>query len=152
MTLMQRRRALMGRAKKFRLIIHESSIDRNTSTMGITPYQSSSSNRMSYVGFDIFLDGGKTYKITTDSTYQTAQVGLQFYTELTLQRVQSSSNIGGTYYDPGWQPLEVIVTVPKIYNNSPIVGLRLTFRQDTANSRISDDFHIRQVIIEEAST
>lgn len=152
MSLSSRRRALMGQVKRFPLIIHESSINRNTATAGSRPYYSSSRNRMSYVGFDIFLDGGKTYKITTDSTYQTAQVGLQFYTELTLEKVRDGADISGTFYDPGWKPLEVVVPVPKIYNNSPIGGLRLTFRQDTANSHISDDFHIKQVIIEEAST
>lgn len=111
-----------------------------------------SSKRYSYAAFDLRLEGGKKYKFTAECNYATAQMGLQFYNQTVLNAVsvQGSFNMINVY-DPGWQSLTAEIDVPANQNNSPIVGVRVTFRQNTNNTNISNDFAISRLTAKEVT-
>lgn len=102
--------------------------------------------------FDLLLDGGETYSFEVTSTYNTAQIGLDFYNQNVLDAVANNSNLNSSdVWTTGWLDLDDAesVAVPSTQNSSPIVGVRITFRQSSASPTISDDFVISQVIISE---
>lgn len=95
--------------------------------------------RAGYYNFDIPIEYGYIYKFDAVSTISTAQMGTQFYNGVVLNAVENNTNFEGTnVYDPGWQNLETKIEAPQYINNSPIEGVRLTFRIDTNNTEISD--------------
>ena len=131
----------------------ESDFDRKTGTSGIYPYSSTTisgaKQKISYVNFDLLIDAGSTYLIEATSTYNTANMGMQFFNQNCLDAVsQEETFLQTDVYDPGWQCLKYMLTVPATYNSSPIKGLRLTFRPSSSPpSEIPDDFKITSVLI-----
>lgn len=116
-------------------------------------YSSARNNRLSYVKFDLLLTGGRSYKFTTSANLNTAQMGLQFFSQAALTAVGQNANIAsGDVYDPGWQETTVTFSVPETTgSNSPIAGVRITFRADTSNTPIDESgLTISQIIIEGA--
>ena len=99
-------------------------------------YTNSSKARVSYTAFDLFFEKGYMYKFVVQVADPSKQynIGLQCYTEDDYERVSESSNIQNIY-DPGWQELGLEMTPPTSYNNSPIKGYRITFR-NTSNSNM----------------
>lgn len=97
------------------------------------PYYKTGANetkRLCYVGFDIPVEYGYTYRFDYVSTVSNAQIGTAFYNEAALDIVASSGDItAANIYDPGWQTNGVEIEVPELINNSPIAGVRLSFRK-----------------------
>lgn len=101
------------------------------------PYYDNNGARAGYYDFDIPIEYGYIYKFSATSSVSTAQMGLQFYNEIAKTTAQSNANIDSVQiFDPGWQKLETEVTVPEFINDSPVAGVRITFRKDTANSEV----------------
>lgn len=134
-------------------VLTENDFSRSTALMSETPYYRTNSTgpqRLSYIAFDLLLDGGKTYKITADSTYDTANIGYQFFNQTALTAVNNNQNIpSANILDPGWQSLTNTYAVPAAINNSPVAGVRFTFRQSSSSPVLSDDFKITRLAIEE---
>ena len=107
----------------------------------VYPYYSSSTNRLSYTGFDILFEGGKTYEIEMDSDVTTANMGIQGYNQRALLAVQNHQNFATEdIYDPGWQSLPTLYSPPAQVNNSDFAGIRFTLRKDAQNSTITTNF------------
>lgn len=65
------------------------------------PYYTSSTNRLSYTGFDILFEGGKTYEFEMDSDVTTANMGIQGYNQRALSAVQNHQSFTtDELYDP----------------------------------------------------
>lgn len=111
-----------------------------TGNSSLSPnYYGRDPRRAGYYNFDIPIEYGYIYKFDAVSTISTMQMGTQFYNGVVLNAVENNTNFEGTnIYDPGWQNLETKIEVPQYINNSPIAGVRLTFRLDTNNTEISD--------------
>lgn len=99
-------------------------------------YTNSGSTRVSYPAFDLFFEKGYIYKFDVEVADPSKQynIGLQCYTEADYANMTKGSNLANIY-DPGWQELDVEMTPPTSYNNSPIKGYRITFR-NTSNSNM----------------
>ena len=99
-------------------------------------YTNSGSTRVSYPAFDLFFEKGYIYKFDVEVADPSKQynIGLQCYTEVDYANMTKGSNLANIY-DPGWQELDVEMTPPTSYNNSPIKGYRITFR-NTSNSNM----------------
>lgn len=125
----------------------------NTSSYPYYDSYSGANKRISYVAFDLLLSGGKTYKITATSTKATAQMAVRFFNQKFLNDFnnQVTANHQSDKYDPGWQNLAVEVAVPSEQNGSPIAGVRITFRESSANPDISENFAITALTIEEVA-
>lgn len=131
----------------------ESDFMRETAIASAGPnYYSINNSRIAYVRFDLLLDGGKTYKITVTSTYNTAQMGLSIFNQKVLDVVAQGIDYNySNTVDPGWQPLTTTIAFPANINNSPTRGVRFGFRQSTSNPTIADDFKITELTIEEVT-
>jgi hypothetical protein len=99
-------------------------------------YTNSGSTRVSYPAFDLFFEKGYIYKFDVEVADPSKQynIGLQCYTEADYANMTKGSNLANIY-DPGWQELDLEMTPPTSYNNSPIKGYRITFR-NTSNSNM----------------
>ncbi len=99
-------------------------------------YTNTSSTRISYTAFDLFFEKGYIYKFDVEVADPSTQynMGLQCYTEADYANMTEGSNLANIY-DPGWQELGLEMTPPTSYNNSPIKGYRITFR-NTSNSNM----------------
>ncbi len=103
-------------------------------------YTNSGSTRISYTNFDLFFEKGYIYKFDVEvaNNSKTYEMGIQSYTETDYANVNKSANLANVY-DPGWQPLDLEMTPPTGYNNSPIKGYRITFRSsDNSNLKVTD--------------
>lgn len=131
----------------------ESDFMRKKAVSMVSPdYYAARNTRIAYVKFDLRLDGGKTYKITVTSTYNTAQMGLAVYNQNVLDAVAQGINYSSyDNYDPGWQSLTTTIAFPAQKNGSPIRGVRFNFRQSTSNPTIANDFKITELTIEEVT-
>lgn len=99
-------------------------------------YTNTSSTRVSYTAFDLFFEKGYIYKFDVEVADPSKQydMGLQCYTEDDYANMTGGSNLENIY-DPGWQELGLEMTPPTSYNNSPIKGYRITFR-NASNSKM----------------
>lgn len=119
-------------------------------------YYDTSSNarqRISYTAFDVLFEGGKTYRFSVDSTYNTAQIGVQIFNQNALNAVNQSTSItSGNIYDGyGWLDIPCDVAIPAEINSSPVVGSRFTFRQSSSSPTIASDFKINALTIKVVS-
>lgn len=121
-------------------------------TLATAPYYQEKSTRAYYTPFDILVDYGYVYKFDFDSTSPLAQIGAQFYTEASMELIETEETTKGSVYDPGWLENGWAIRIPKRYVNedagidSPIYCVRPTFRMDTDNSNVTDGF-IRSLTI-----
>jgi len=100
-------------------------------------YTNTSLTRISYAAFDLFFEKGYIYKFDVEvaNTDKQYNMGIQCYTEADYTNVGKGVNLANVF-DPGWQELGLEMTPPTSYNNSPIKGYRITFR-NTANSTMN---------------
>lgn len=153
MNLIERRRG-MGTFKESKVLyeLHQGDIDENKGLMPTAPnYYSINRQRISYVKFDLFLDGGKTYifEVETNDATQRFKIGAQYHTTLALQQVENGLDFTkqSAVYDTGWQDSPLISTPPTSWNGYDIKGVRLTFRLDPASN--INQFRITKVTIKE---
>lgn len=90
------------------------------------------SKRAAYLGFDISLTPGESYKFTWDnSTLPDSALNMQILNQVALDKVTSgasSVNIGGDFFDIGWLQNGVVVKIPETYNDSPMTVCRIGFK------------------------
>ena len=111
-------------------------------------YYGTNNARLSYPYFDLFFEGGKTYKFTCISTVSTAQIGVQCFTQTAYNHYQNSTTFTGEVFDSGWQPLVFTLNVPATYNGHDIIGFRLASRYSTSNPTIASNY-LTSITVEE---
>ena len=159
--LMRRRRALMGmQFVPARYVISLTSADL-TYREALTyryPYHSSltsdwSHKRVVYWQFDLPLVGGHRYKFKAVCNYNTADMAVIAYNQSALTKVANRQALSANedYIDYGWQTghMEYELDIPTQINGSDVKGIRFSFRKDSSNSDISNDFIISSVTVEE---
>lgn len=103
---------------------------------GIPPtYYNAKDSRASYLAFDIPVEYGYTYKFEYTTTLATSNIAFAFYNQNAYNAVQNQQQFtNAELLDPGWQSSGYEITVPATINNSPIKGVRFTFRADNSTS------------------
>lgn len=110
------------------------------STGGTVKYSETNAKRTSYVKFDLETEPNYMYKFdfVTGDTSLDYSIGTQWYTQDDKTK-NENKQIMGNIYDPGWLTNGAEHTPPVSNKNSPIVGVRLTFkRNDGANMQAGD--------------
>lgn len=123
-----------------------------------TPYPFTSSNDgfITYTAFDLPVVAGKQYTITAEvpSAYaETAGMIVIPYNQTLLDAYtnhESANTRLNTRASSGWQGLEQTITIPNA-NNLPCVGILLSFRQNSSNVAIDDNFVITSVHVEQVA-
>lgn len=110
------------------------------STGGTMKYSETNAKRTSYVKFDLETEPNYMYKFdfVTGDTSLDYSIGTQWYTQADKTNMENKQTMGNIY-DPGWLTNGAEHTPPVSNKNSPIVGVRLTFkRNDGANMQAGD--------------
>ena len=97
----------------------------------------SNSKRAAYLGFDISLTPGESYKFTwDDSMLPDSAIGMQILNQVALDKVTSGSSVSfaGDFFDIGWLQNGCVVKIPEAYNSSPMTVIRLAFKANAADS------------------
>lgn len=106
-----------------------------TSYTGTPHYTTASTKRVSYAYFDIPIEYGYIYKFDFVTTLSDAYIGPQFFNTYVQNRVNSNSNFtNANIYQPGWLTNGSEVEPPEKYNNYNIVGVRFTFKGNSADT------------------
>lgn len=117
------------------------------------PYTKTNSKRAGYFIADIPVESGYTYKVSFESKYNTAQVGLQALNTIGYEYYNnfiegdSSRTITDHLYDSGWQENGVEHEFPETHGGYPLVALRLAFRNSTSNPTMASGDIISVTII-----
>lgn len=98
----------------------------------------SNSKRAAYLGFDISLTPGESYKFTwDDSMLPDSAISMQVLNQVALNKVTSGSssiNFSGDFFDIGWLQNGCVVKIPEAYNSSPMTVIRIAFKANAADS------------------
>lgn len=98
-------------------------------------YSYSNAKRASYLGFDISVTPGKSYKFTWDnSNLPDSRMAIQILNETALSKVSASQAFTGDFIDTGWFQNGQVVEIPNVYNESPLAVIRITFKANDADS------------------
>lgn len=101
------------------------------STGGTMKYSETNAKRTSYVNFDLETEPNYMYKFdfVTGDTSLDYSIGTQWYTQADKTNMENKQ-IMNNIYDPGWLTNGVEHTPPASNKNSPIVGVRFTFKRN----------------------
>lgn len=123
---------------------------RKTGIKTSSPYvDSNATNRMTYGAFDLTVEGGQRLKFTATSTKPAANMAALFYNQTAVTAVGRNQTIANSDFSSSpWQALSFEWDVPETINGSPVACVRLTFRQDSTDPVLTDDFIISQIVIE----
>ena len=97
----------------------------------------SNSKRSAYLGFDISLTPGESYKFTwDDSMLPDSAISMQILNQVALNKVTSGSNVNftGDFFDVGWLQNGCVVKIPEAYNSSSMTVVRIAFKANAADS------------------
>ena len=128
------------------ITLSQSNFHYRVNTYPSYPYYSNAPARISYYDFDLLIDNVGLWHFELSTNYAKAQLGIQFFTQHTLDLVANGNVISGQFLDTGWQPLSFDYNVPDTYLGSPVLGFRIAIRQATNNPNIANDFTINSFI------
>lgn len=109
-----------------------------------SPYYSGSSTRLSYIGFDLTIQGGKTYRIKATCTDSGAKMGPQIMKTAGMEKVENEETYStNDVYNPGWKDLDCTITAP-----ADGACLRLTFKNANDTS-LGAGFAVTRLTVKE---